>query len=487
MSCCIVATTAASAVPSMTALHVYTNTTAAMAPACCTWRSSSSTPTPNSNADCNAPTATIGAALPTAISIGEAPDARTRDQVRHNWSRKKTKPVNGARKKPNCTACAGTAKSLPDACGCPLNARAARNVWSNSGAMRSGIASSTTSGRGSRHITRSSVGGDRRATTRRQRPCLPRDAAGEREVDGVEIGAPAARPRGGRRPRHRARGGSWASPTPARRAGTRTTDWSTSQSTLTDVSAIADSRCTTLASGGRTNVSSTAARAWRATSSATVPVRNELAAHQDRHRCGELLDLGQVMRRVDDRGAVGRGAAHDVEECTARLDVGADRRLVEQEQRGRVQECDRRVHPAPFAARQGMHRAVDAGRQPQRRPRGRRSVGPGATAPARAAREGAQVLAGGQHLERPISWGATPTWRAAAAGPDHVTPAPSRGRRRAATGRRRSRRTSTCRPRSGRAAPRLARVRLQRHAPQRLARRRSASTSTASSTLDGRR
>ena len=82
------------------------------------------------------------------------------------------------------------------------------------------------------------------------------------------------------------------------------------------------------------------------------------------------------------------------------FDVGADRRLVEQEQRGRVQECDRRVHPAPLATRQAMHRAVEQVRQPQPDRERVDPFGPGATAQPAQGRERAQVLAGGQHLEQ---------------------------------------------------------------------------------------
>ena len=66
---------------------------------------------------CRNPIPTMGNALPSTMSAGDAVLARSRGQVFHMCSRKNMKPVKGTRKKPNCTIIAGTAKSVPVACG----------------------------------------------------------------------------------------------------------------------------------------------------------------------------------------------------------------------------------------------------------------------------------------------------------------------------------------------------------------------------------
>ena len=95
--------------------------------------------------------------------------------------------------------------------------------------------------------------------------------------------------------------------------------------------------------------------------------RNQLAAHQDGHRRIELFDLGEVVRGVHDGRALVGGHAHDIEQRMARIDVGPDCRLVEQQQRRFVQEGNRGVHAATLAPGEPLHRSIEQMREAQRR------------------------------------------------------------------------------------------------------------------------
>ena len=70
------------------------------------------------------------------------------------------------------------------------------------------------------------------------------------------------------------------------------------------------------------------------------------------------LDLGQVVRRVDDGGAVAREVAHGLQDVLARRRVGARGRLVEDHELRPVDERDRRVQAALLAARQAPGRPL---------------------------------------------------------------------------------------------------------------------------------
>jgi hypothetical protein len=57
------------------------------------------------------------------------------------------------------------------------------------------------------------------------------------------------------------------------------------------------------------------------------------------------LDLGQLVGREDDGRAGRADVADDVEDADLGLDVDADRRLVEEEKVGPVEQADGRVMP----------------------------------------------------------------------------------------------------------------------------------------------
>ncbi len=79
--------------------------------------------------------------------------------------------------------------------------------------------------------------------------------------------------------------------------------------------------------------------------------RDDPTVVDERDRRRQLLDLVQVMRRVDNRGARRGEAEHEIQNLFAGAYVGAGGRLVEQHELGSVHERDCGVEPPPLATR----------------------------------------------------------------------------------------------------------------------------------------
>ena len=192
------------------------------------------------------------------------------------------------------------------------------------------------------------------------------------------------------------------------------------------------------------------------------------AVVDDPDAVGEHVGLLEVLRREEDGHALlAREPPDLVPERGAALRVEAGRRLVEEEDRRVVDQCEREVEPALHAARVGAHFAVAGARRARR---GRGAGRSGACARRRGCRAGRPGGAGARRRSgtgRARLPAARPRSTRAPAGPAsrRRTRPRSRGRRRAGGGWSACGRSSTCRRRSGQGSRRSRPGRTRRSIP----------------------
>src|SRR6266508_1573827 len=352
-SCCMVRDTEVTAMPNAESASASTRTVRAspkIDP--CTRRPNSGPPITNRAPSWTTVTATFGMTFPAIRSTDVIGVARSRSHVPQPWSRKN---VNPAQETPNATAIPGMANSDPFAPGKPASARAPAKSPRMNATMNSGMKIRKMTVEGSVIITRNScrmIAPLVRSDMLRLLVGLVVAPSGERQVDGLQVGTDdldgrqAVRGKEGEDGRQRGGriGGLDAQPRPvdARLAVELHRRHVALEREVHDRGGV------------------------RSHELLGPPPRDHAALVEQHHRGVEVLDLLQVVRRVENRRPIGGQSPDEVQDVLAGLDIGAGGGLVQQQQGRSVQQRDGGVDAPLLSARQRAPLPVEQVRDVER-------------------------------------------------------------------------------------------------------------------------